>query len=300
LSLPLIAFFDPAHPPEAADASDPVDETWRGLPVTSYLDAAKTIRYCRFEAAHHSKVFLLVMPLQNKACELIPSVSDGNQSTTTQVGKAHALAGVNGAYFNLRGGLSASYVTIDRHEICNPRENPLLTGNPKLKPHLETIFNRSELRILVDRKGTVWAAIQLHGEPVPAGLTLKHSLQAGPRLLPELKAKEEAFLRTEPDGSVTDSIGCLKTAGRTACGITPDQHCLLLSVSGPKQDEFSSGMTLAEVAALLKKLGCDQAINFDGGTSTTMVVKSGQGLSMVCGREPETLVKSCLLLKKLP
>jgi hypothetical protein len=278
------------------------DAGWRGLPVKCYLDSAQTIRYCELEAANHSKAFLLVVPLQNSKFELTPAVNNPNNRTSAAVQRESAVAGVNGAYFNLKGGLSASYVTINGRQICNPRENSLLAANPKLKPYLVAIFNRSELRILADKKGKISARIQLHDEPLPPGCTLKHALQAGPRLLPELTAREEAFLRTEPDGSLTDSIGVLKTAARTAFGITADDHCLLLSVSGPKQDEFSSGITLAEVAELLKNLGCVEAINFDGGTSTTMVVKldPGEGCTMVCGREPETLVKSCLLLKKLP
>jgi hypothetical protein len=294
----LFSVFDGQGP--AAMASS--DQGWRGLPVKRYLDSAQTIRYCELESANHSKVFLLVVPLQKSEFELTPVVNNPNNSTSSAVQREGALAGVNGAYFNLKGGLSTSYVTINGQQICNPRENSLLTANPKLKPYLGAIFNRSELRILADKKGKLSARIQLHDEPVPVDWTLKHALQAGPRLLPELTAREEAFLRTDPDGAVTDSIGCLKTAARTAFGITADDHCLLLSVSGPKQDEFSSGMTLAEVADLLKKLGCINAINFDGGTSTTMVVKldANQGYTMVCGREPETLVKSCLLLKKMP
>jgi hypothetical protein len=296
-SLPvLVSVFNGLGAPAVASS----DQGWRGLPVKQYLDSAQTIRYCELEAAHHSKAFLLVVPLHQSKFEVMPAVNNPNDATSAAVRKENALAGVNGAYFNLKGGLSASYVTINGRQICDPHENSLLTANPKLKPYLSAIFNRSELRILTDKKGKVSARIQAHDAPLPEGCTLKHALQAGPRLLPELTAKEEAFLRTDPDGSQTDSIGCLKTAARTACGITTDDHCLLLSVSGPKQDEFSSGVTLADVADLLKKLGCVEAINFDGGASTTMVVKldADQDGTMVCGREPETLVKSCLLLKK--
>ena len=34
----------------------------------------------------------------------------------------------------------------------------------------------------------------------------------------------------------------------------------------------SVGMTIAEISALMLELGCDEAINLDGGGSTTMVV----------------------------
>lgn len=163
-------------------------------------------------------------------------------------------------------------------------------------------------------------------------------MQAGPRLLPQVTAKEEAFLRTEPDGSTTDSIGCLKTAGRTAFGITSDGTAIIVCAAGPKQDEFSAGMTLQQLAEFMKQLGCVEAINFDGGTSTTMAIASNekdgkkeksesqvvntkssaqdtadaipadtkilksaglkkQNYRLVCGRQPETHVKSCLIVK---
>jgi len=40
-----------------------------------------------------------------------------------------------------------------------------------------------------------------------------------------------------------------------------------------RQPERSVGMTIAELAALLAELGAVEAINMDGGGSTTMVVR---------------------------
>ncbi len=277
-------------------------ENWRDLSVKRYLDDSHKVRFYEWETDNHSRASLIVMPLDNIKSELRPALNNPTSTTSQTVRQAGAIAGVNGGYFNLRGGLSASYITIDGKLVANPQNNDLLTGNPKLKPYLQAIFNRSELRILLGRKGKTTARIQRHNEPIPAGYTLKHALQAGPRLLPNITAKEEAFVRTDFDGTVTDSIGSLRTAARTAFGITPDGHGLILCISGPKQDEFSSGMTLAAVADLLAKLGCSEAINLDGGTSTTMVVKSDgkDDYTKVCGQQPETLVKSCLLIKETP
>ncbi len=53
-------------------------------------------------------------------------------------------------------------------------------------------------------------------------------LGGGPQLLPKLTAKEEAFIRVGNDGKQVDSIGCNKTAARTAIGITVDDHFLIL------------------------------------------------------------------------
>lgn len=51
---------------------------------------------------------------------------------------------------------------------------------------------------------------------------------------------------------------------RTACGVTADNHLILVTVEGPH--------TLWDVAKMFQKLGCTEAMNLDGGGSTTMVV----------------------------
>jgi exopolysaccharide biosynthesis protein len=58
---------------------------------------------------------------------------------------------------------------------------------------------------------------------------------------------------------------------RTAVGVRADGRILLVTVDG-RQPERSVGMTIAELAGLLRDLGAVEAINMDGGGSTTMVV----------------------------
>ncbi len=56
---------------------------------------------------------------------------------------------------------------------------------------------------------------------------------------------------------------------RTAAGVRADGRILLVTVDG-RQPERSVGMTIAELSALLLELGAVEAINMDGGGSTTM------------------------------
>jgi hypothetical protein len=59
---------------------------------------------------------------------------------------------------------------------------------------------------------------------------------------------------------------------RTAAGFSRDSSTLfLVTVDG--RSENSGGVTLVELARLMRRLGAWQAINFDGGGSTTMVVE---------------------------
>jgi exopolysaccharide biosynthesis protein len=69
---------------------------------------------------------------------------------------------------------------------------------------------------------------------------------------------------------------------RTAVGITTDGRLLLVVVDG-RQAPRSVGMSLATLADLLLMLGARDALNLDGGGSTTMVVRepAGSGLRIV-------------------
>ena len=53
-------------------------------------------------------------------------------------------------------------------------------------------------------------------------------------------------------------------------------QALLITVDG--RNAQAQGMSLAELTALLKMLGCEQGINLDGGGSTTMW---GKGIGVV-------------------
>lgn len=64
---------------------------------------------------------------------------------------------------------------------------------------------------------------------------------------------------------------------RTAIGIDNDTHeILLLAIDG--RQSFSRGYTMVEMANQLVDLGADEAINLDGGGSTTMVAKRSDGV----------------------
>jgi exopolysaccharide biosynthesis protein len=58
---------------------------------------------------------------------------------------------------------------------------------------------------------------------------------------------------------------------RTCACVTNDKKLLLITVDGRSAESF--GMTLTELSKLAKALNCKDAINFDGGGSTTMYIK---------------------------
>jgi exopolysaccharide biosynthesis protein len=60
---------------------------------------------------------------------------------------------------------------------------------------------------------------------------------------------------------------------RTAVGLTRDRRELLVVVVDGRQPAWSIGMTLLELAALMRELGAHDAINLDGGGSASFVYR---------------------------
>ncbi|MBU6453366.1 MAG: phosphodiester glycosidase family protein [Cyanobacteria bacterium REEB67] len=88
---------------------------------------------------------------------------------------------------------------------------------------------------------------------------VKEAVSGGPLLLQNGKfacdLKGERFPANWTGGQIV---------ARTACGITADDHLLMATFEGPH--------TLYDVAKFFLKHGCTEAMNLDGGGSTTMVV----------------------------
>jgi hypothetical protein len=60
---------------------------------------------------------------------------------------------------------------------------------------------------------------------------------------------------------------------RTAVGIAADGHTLVVVVADGRRAGFAAGMSLSELANLMRQLGCQEALNLDGGGSSEMVAR---------------------------
>lgn len=195
---------------------------------------------------------------------------------------------INAGFFDPKNQKTVSYATIDEKEVLNPNDNENLINNEVLKPYLEKILNRSEFRILQDEKGKFIYDITQHNAPIAEGLTLKHSIQAGPMLFPELKLEEEFFVLVRDGEIISESASALHKYARTAIGIREnDVYLFIVTKEAP--------MTLEEVADLARKWGMEKAMAFDGGGSTSF---NSQELSIVSEKDNTgRKLKSFLILK---
>lgn len=95
-----------------------------------------------------------------------------------------------------------------------------------------------------------------------------HVIGAGPLLVSGGKAKVTAREELFPADIARGR------APRTAVGIKPDGGILLVVAEG--RTALSGGLTLEELAGYLLKMGARDALNFDGGGSSGMVVRNEQ------------------------
>ena len=169
---------------------------------------------------------------------------------------------VNGGFFDLKNKKTVSFVVIDGETVADPNDNENLIGNKYLEQYLDKILDRSELRIYNFQGHDVFD-ITPHSESVPVNCTLKHSIQAGPMLVPDLRLEEEFFIIKDEEGKIiSESASALHKYARTAVGIKENDLYIFIATSkAPK--------SLPEMADLAKKYDMEKALAFDGGGSTS-------------------------------
>lgn len=101
----------------------------------------------------------------------------------------------------------------------------------------------------------------------PGGVSLVTG--GGPRLLTDGRHSAEDFVDYE--GFAESHSG--RRHNRSAAGFSRDSTRIWLVAVDGRQPEFSRGATMAELAQIMRDLGAWNAVNLDGGGSTTLVVR---------------------------
>ena len=192
------------------------------------------------------------------------------------VAREGAIAGVNGVFYAADG---------------TPLGLVITDGQMKAPP----VLNRTALGITSD--GTVLidnVSMDERGNLVPDWRTLGvvHAIGGGPRLVKDGKVHitsgEERFKADVAVGR----------APRTAAGVPSDGKLLLVAVTG-RQAYHSIGVTLEELANLMIELGAKDAMNLDGGGSSTLVVRDYVMNTPSDGRERK-VADAILVFSSLP
>jgi hypothetical protein len=205
---------------------------------------------------------------------------------------------LNGGFFDPENRQSTSYVTLAGKRVADPRQNQRLMQNPNLVPYLDRILNRTELRRYTCGQTSQYEIVR-HQEPPPTGCILVDALGGGPRLLPELTDVSEGFLDRSNGVVIRDPLGSDQPNARSAIGITQDSSLIWMMVAQKPEAPLASGMSLPEVATLMKTLGAVKAMNLDGGSSASLYYqgKVFYGKVDTAGQPVKRSIKSVLLIQ---
>lgn len=220
--------------------------------------------------------------------KLIPYYVENLKTNAEVYKETNALLVVNAGFFDPKNQKTVSYVVINKDIVLSPKNNENLMQNKVLAPYMNKIINRSEFRILQDIKGRIKYDIAPHNEQPKDGFEIKHSLQAGPMLFPDLRLEEEFFVLTKNGKIVSESASALHKYARTAIGIKNNNVYLFIVTT-------KSPMTLKELSELTRRWGMEKAMAFDGGGSTSFNSKE---LNIISEKDNQARkLKSFLILK---
>ena len=160
-----------------------------------------------------------------------------------------ALAAVNAGFFDMKNGGAVDYLKINGRVMDTTR----VANVARLPRNVisAVIIHRNRVKVLKGGLTPGWE------KSLPA----ENVLLTGPLLLAggeTVKLEKTSFNDNRHP--------------RTCACITNDKKLLLITVDGRSKESY--GMTLPELTALTKALNCKDAINFDGGGSTTMYIQN--------------------------
>ena len=172
--------------------------------------------------------------------ELKPTSDFGN--------KAGAVAAINGNFFDVKNGGSVDFLKVNNELIS---EDVLLPNGERARHQRAAIA-------IHDRRLTIltWDGSQDWEKQLPEETVMC----TGPLLV----------WKNMPVEQDTSAFSRLRNP-RSALAITKDGHVFLITVDG--RNEKAAGMTLPELRSFLQWMHAEDAINFDGGGSTSLWIQ---------------------------
>ena len=221
---------------------------------TDTLDGM-VLKQCRFEGqqlfASNQQIFLLEIP--DTAGYTLRFAHEPRRTKTSEMARKHgAVAAINGSYFDMDQHFPVCYLRIDSVELGEntPGKD---TVNRKYYQYGTLCLNHDSVLILKTGSSRHWE----EGLPYPDIMT------AGPLLIWHDTLQ---YMRD-------DRTFVTNRHNRTAVGVREDGTVLLLVADGRAKE--AEGLSLTELQQLLCWLGCRDALNLDGGGSTTLFLNIG-------------------------
>lgn len=174
-------------------------------------------------------------------------------AVSTLAERAEAYAAVNGSYFDMQFGNPVCYLRIGGEELGENTPSATDSIHRKYYQYATISLRDGRAKLLVPDSSRTWESQQPDSNLMTAGPMLLINGHAVPQR-EDLKFVSQRH-------------------NRTALGVRADGTTLLLVADG-RFKHRAEGLSLPELIMVMRWLGCIDAINLDGGGSTTMYVRS--------------------------
>jgi len=218
--------------------------------------------------------------------EVVPAPKEedlaGGRSRVTDLyaaGGRRRVAAVNGDFFTPEGLPVGTEVV--GGEVRRVRNRPVLAWKPGEAPWMGIPLTEGDSVLVVG-----WRISRTVADGV------SHVVGAYPRLLSGGRRVGDLLVSENPSFAAARHP-------RTAVGYDPvGEYLWLVGVDG-RQEGYSDGMSLPELAGLMEALGVTEAVNLDGGGSTVMVLR-GAAVNRPSDSEGERPVVNALAVVRDP
>ncbi|HUT23687.1 MAG TPA: phosphodiester glycosidase family protein [Sumerlaeia bacterium] len=201
----------------------------------------------RFEDLFDSKQSINILDVDLNRGDLRISFAwadSGTEPVSSMAERAGAIAAVNGTFFDREKGRSLCFLRVNGTTIA-----PGSRGTFDVDAGVLTVGPSGETRVVPRPEGG-WKALEPNLHAMAAKPLLVHDGEPA-------RMAETRFVRQRHP--------------RTAVGLTKDNHLLLVVVDG--RTSSAAGMSCHELTRTMLALGCREALNLDGGGSTTMWIR---------------------------
>lgn len=239
---------DPVDPviPEPKSLEEKIQEAaWETREVSEEI----TWRYFQFDDIFSSTQSITVFEVDLDSETLgiqIPYVESGFIKTSDAGWSVGATAAINGSFFDTKIGGSTTFLKTDGRIVTTTR-----SGFTPYRENAGFAMDATGEVSIISKPAGGWASLEQYTD----------LMASGPLLLLDGEQVEQA-----------DQAFNKNRHPRTAVGVTADNTLIAVVVDGRNSE--AHGMSIGELAEVMKALGCVEAMNLDGGGSSTAWVKT--------------------------
>lgn len=196
--------------------------------------------------------FCMIELPRNSECRLAFAY-DSTADRTSSIAQRHgALAAINGSFFDMDDGSPVCYLRIAGREVGINTPAVTDTVNRKFYQYSTIVLRKGRAGVMVTDSNRFWER----------SVQDSNIMTTGPLLI-----FRDSLLVQDVSRSFV-----AKRHNRTALGRRRNGTVILFVADG-RHKGFAEGLSLPELQQTMRWLGCRDAINLDGGGSSTMYVK---------------------------